>query len=296
MYFLSILCIFKNEGMNMLTWLEHYKWQGVQAFYMIDNGSTDNSCELIQQFFKDNPQLYLYLTHKPKKYAQLEHYCEVYDQQKLRESTKWLIICDLDEFFYTSSDNIFVHLQQYSHYKVILSYFRLFGSNGYKKHPRDIRKSLTKRKKDLDSLGKYIFQTEFVSSDMLDIHHINNMDVSEYFFGDSVFHLNHYIIQSEEFFQKVKTTRGDAFRSESDKLRDLQYFQKFNEDNDFVDFELRNILVAQNQNQNNPQQSIFSLHARDHSRTNIFSNGKIMMLLILLIFLYYAFKQFVVKN
>lgn len=43
MYFLSLLAIFKNEETSLSLWIEHYCWMGVDHFYLIDNGSTDNS-------------------------------------------------------------------------------------------------------------------------------------------------------------------------------------------------------------------------------------------------------------
>ena len=42
MHFVSVLAIFKNEGMNIKEWIEHYIWQGIEHFYLINNDSTDN--------------------------------------------------------------------------------------------------------------------------------------------------------------------------------------------------------------------------------------------------------------
>ncbi len=40
------------------------------------------------------------------------------------------------------------------------------------------------------------------------------------------FYLNHYQIQSLEYFQKVKMTRGAATKVENDTARHMQYFAK----------------------------------------------------------------------
>jgi len=37
--------------------------------------------------------------------------------------------------------------------------------------------------------------------------------------------LNHYVIQSREYFEKVKMVRGDASRAENDGIRDWGYFE-----------------------------------------------------------------------
>ena len=41
-YKLVVVAIFKNEAVAMREWLQHYMRQGVEHFYMIDNGSTDD--------------------------------------------------------------------------------------------------------------------------------------------------------------------------------------------------------------------------------------------------------------
>ena len=41
-YYLSIVAIFKNESWILKEWIEHYLNQGVDHFFLIDNGSTDN--------------------------------------------------------------------------------------------------------------------------------------------------------------------------------------------------------------------------------------------------------------
>jgi hypothetical protein len=38
--FLVVLALFKEEGHIMAEWMEHYRWQGVNHFIMIDNGSS----------------------------------------------------------------------------------------------------------------------------------------------------------------------------------------------------------------------------------------------------------------
>ena len=50
MYYLTLMAIFKNETFNLKIWLDHYIWQGVQHFYLIDNGSTDNPLEILNDY------------------------------------------------------------------------------------------------------------------------------------------------------------------------------------------------------------------------------------------------------
>lgn len=42
MFKLSVLAIFKNETMIIEEWMNHYLNEGVEHFYLIDNGSSDD--------------------------------------------------------------------------------------------------------------------------------------------------------------------------------------------------------------------------------------------------------------
>ena len=56
----DVLSIFKNETMNLKLWLEHYLWQGVGHFYLIDNGSTDNPLSILQEYIDKGIITYFY--------------------------------------------------------------------------------------------------------------------------------------------------------------------------------------------------------------------------------------------
>ena len=70
-YFLSVGAIFKNESAALEEWLNHYIKEGVDHFYLIDNGSTDNYADILQKYncitlFKDDRkqiQIPAYNTH-----------------------------------------------------------------------------------------------------------------------------------------------------------------------------------------------------------------------------------------
>ena len=49
-YFLCCCMTMKNEGKFLNEWLDHYISEGVEHFYLIDNGSTDNTPEIVKQY------------------------------------------------------------------------------------------------------------------------------------------------------------------------------------------------------------------------------------------------------
>ena len=67
--------------------------------------------------------------------------------------------------------------------------------------------------------------------------------IDEKILEDSALHLNHYVIQSFDWFMRVKATRGDGDCFMSDNARDANYFHSFDMSaNDIDDFELARII------------------------------------------------------
>ena len=236
-HYLSILTTFKNETMILDTWIKHYLWQGVEHFYLIDNDSNDEPLNILQPYI-DQGIVTLYVL--PVKHKQIEHLRYVYEQENLKENTTWLINADMDEFFYCKDKNIKEQLNNYMDYNVIYSNWRMFGSDGLKIQPKDIRVSIIYREPEYNSHTKYIIQTKNINSYQLNLHEVsnnsNNINLSD------IFRLNHYPIQSEEYFRKVKMTRGAADSVNYDNFRDMNYFNRYDQNKTFEDNDLKNLI------------------------------------------------------
>ena len=89
-YKLVIVAIFKNEAIAMREWLHHYIKQGVEHFYMIDNGSTDDWGSQMEGFpvtvYSDT-----------EKHKQTQHYND-YFLEEVKRNSEWVMVVDLDEF------------------------------------------------------------------------------------------------------------------------------------------------------------------------------------------------------
>ena len=250
MHYLSILAIMKNESMNLKLWVDHYIWQGVDHFYIIDNNSDDTSVQIIEDLINNGYPITLHKLFEQHK--QVEHYKYVYDKENLQEKTKWLILADLDEFFYCNNSKISNELKHFEDYDYITSKWRMFGSNNNIEHPEDIRTSLTKRVEELSILGKYIFQTKNIYSESLNVHDLNDGYNNKIVLSE-IFRLNHYPIQSKEFFKKVKMTRGDVHYEAN--VRDWDYFDAFNQNNNCEDNDLKNMILNNENNNHYPIQN-----------------------------------------
>jgi GR25 family glycosyltransferase involved in LPS biosynthesis len=241
-YDVGVLAIFKNEEMIIEEWIEHYIWQGVEHFYMIDNGSTDGSKNKLIPYIDRGIITYYYL---PEKHKQSDHYNYVYNNRSKKEC-KWLIICDIDEYIYNRQKRTikdYLNALNYNDVGAILIHWTMFGSNGFIKQPPNIRKSFiygSKNNYDKNfNNHKSIINTLYTNH--LNIHdhiHTHSKNIIKY---PSELKLNHYAIMSLEYFQKVKMKRGDVSTIHSENIRDMNYFYNYDQ-NDVLDDELASLL------------------------------------------------------
>ena len=269
---LCLLVIFKNESHIMKEFITHYLNQGVDHFIMIDNGSNDNYMEHLL------PYNCIDVVIDPEKYAQVKSYNKCKEKCKQYD---WVIVCDMDEFIYARKGyktiKDYLHSLHDSISQVLIPW-KIFGSNGYntmdQSQPSSVVKTFTKRmnydKQDnfqgviIQNNNKYDLVKSIVKTKELikfDMHsHItnkimisadNNSDfiinnqfskIDETILECSYLHLNHYVIQSFEWFMRIKTTRGDADNIINDHVRDETYFHNFDKScNDIIDLELSTI-------------------------------------------------------
>jgi hypothetical protein len=225
---LGILGIMKNESMNILEWVEHYKNEGVTAIYLIDNGSTDDAILKLHNHIASG---LVKLIELPEKHKQKQHYWTAIDHFKITEACEWLIVADIDEFWFckdgTQLNDIW---PQYHGYDVVYVNWSIFGSNGHIQHPTSLRKSLTKKQAHLASnmFTKWACRTSIIQSiDNIDIHKVSGGCSSRTIADNQTFQINHYVTQSKEYFAKVKMTRGDAVKALNNDIRDWAYFDQY---------------------------------------------------------------------
>lgn len=237
-YTLCVLATVKNEELVIGEWIDHHVWQGVQHFYIIDNGSTDDTFKVLKPYIDKGLVTYYYM---PSLHKQTEHYNAVYND-RARSACKWLMVIDVDEYVYnrTKGSTIASYLNglKYNKIKSVCLRWKLFGSSGYEYQPKDIRESFLWRKPDVDKHTKHIVNTSYTTT--IDIHSTKDAD-SEKDFPDELA-LNHYPIMSKEYFRTVKMTRGDAATSYTDHVRNWEYFSRYDADTNMLDEELSELV------------------------------------------------------
>jgi len=244
MYYLSLITIFKNESMNLRVWLEHYILQGVEHFYMIDNGSDDNPMDILGEYIERGIVTYEYM---PEKWHQVQNYRKMHDIYNLKNETKWLMVADLDEFIFGTKNKLSTVLKTKENFREIHTHWLMFGSDGLTQHPEDIRRSILHREPDVHSNEKYIFQPAlFTNGELMGVHFMtypyDNERIPGFIVEDDLIHMNHYPIQSLEYFQKVKMTRGDVNNIYNENVRDMNYFYGYDKNKTLKDELLKNII------------------------------------------------------
>lgn len=264
-YKISIVSMFKNEEMIMEEWIQHYISEGIEHFYLIDNGSTDNYFRIVNKY-ADKITLVVDPTRDNVATQPLLYNRHFLETVKLE--SEWVIIADMDEYVYGRRN--FKSISDYvktipEHVECILMPWKNFGHNNINLQPRSITSSFTKREncshfiervinhnwlghcksltrtKDLSYLNTHICGLNKNSIYFSDFSVVNySLDnFKKYNLDNQSLHLNHYQNMSYEYYANVKIKRGDA-QSQTNNYTMDRFHNESNIFNQTDDAELSN--------------------------------------------------------
>lgn len=232
----GVLAIMKNETDVLREWLEHYQWQGVDRVFLIDNGSTDQPLGILEPFIASGFVEYFL---RPMPHRQVAHMRDVYKAADIRRKVEWLVMADLDEFWYAPTGDLKESISAIqADFDLVYARWTMFGSSGHQFQPRSVREGFIHRWKDLGGhrSTKWICRTYRLRSwKWTNQHKAWGFDSRRVVFDDNLFRLNHYPIMSRDYFQRIKMTRGDATTSSSDSIRTMEYFETYDSPATVVD-------------------------------------------------------------
>jgi len=239
-----VICsVFKNEAHILDEWIQHYKKRGVCHIYLVNDFSTDNYLPILERYSG-----YITLYHNDIVTKQVGRQIMIYEKyfSQIISESKWISILDMDEFLYSpigkSFDTILKECEEYSE---IHAFWLHFGSNNHINQPSSVVNGFTKRAVVDDTKPHYYHKAIFKGSDHVAFNvHFNlvrgntlKLHIRE---GDNTdLVINHYPIQSLEYFMKVKATRGDVnnWFDNYGLKRDKEYFEN-NDINEVEDLRL----------------------------------------------------------
>lgn len=211
----AVLTIFKNESHLIEEWLQHYLDQGVDRIFMIDNGSTDDTVAKIARFPSGGRAEVISL---PEQHRQQQHYWTAFQHFRITERCEWVVIADIDEFWFCKSgETLAAYLGRQTHLDALYVHWTNFGSDGHERQPATVRKDLTQCEPRPGPLTKCAFRTFLPrKANDIEVHLIFNAPLHRTRVANRDLQLNHYVAQSREFWFGIKMTRGDVFYSGQD--------------------------------------------------------------------------------
>lgn len=262
-YFLTLVSVFKNEAMILEEWINHYIKEGVEHFYLVNNGSDDNFMEIIEQYssivtlvndnYRQEKHTLVYLMNK--------HFLN-----KIKLEAEWVITCDIDEYIYNKHNykTIKHFLNNKGQVKndigTIWIPWKLFYASKNDCIENSIISEVLERRPRLPDRdygdGKSIYRVRDLNQ--LQLHHgsnpynfklnkeINNnkKDINNnktlILNIDSNLYCNHYRFISKEYYEKIKCVRLGQ-NSKQNFIYTMEYFNKINnEEERLIDLTLKN--------------------------------------------------------
>jgi len=200
---LAIIAFMRDEGHILDEWIQHHQRQGVDHFFIADNGSKDTSMEILSKYSNvtvidgcDRPQ----------------RECYVMAYKEARTKFDWVICLDLDEFLYATEpgQTLVTQLADVKTTAVRVAWTMFLPTTIHQ--PKSvIAQSVLACAGDIKSRTPYktIFRTT-VPPNAIKIHgpNLNSEQVLRIPARHGKFAINHYRFQSYEYLLGVKAPRG----------------------------------------------------------------------------------------
>lgn len=236
----AITSIQRDRNPYIVEWIAFHLAMGFNQFYIYCHKTTDGMTETLQKLSKrysiqvislyddDSPQILAY-RHAWANFGKL---------------VDWMAFIDGDEFLFpTKHGSIQEALAAYNHAPIsaLGVYWKCYGSNGhitepaglilenYPKHsranfaPNQHIKSIARGGAKVDPHRSHLFQTELGTFD----EHLRPITfgyMADYVPTYEVFRINHYVVQSKQYFQKTKQGIGAADLPRGNGLRTDEWF------------------------------------------------------------------------
>lgn len=203
-YYLSIVATIKDEAQYINEWIEFYKLQGIDHFYIYDNDSSDNLEEVLTPYIKENYVTYIKYPGKNMQY-------KIYNDalEKFKTESKWLAPLDIDEFVYAPNhETIKTYLKENEKYNQICIKWLTYGSSGLEKQPEGlVIENFKMREKASCQTMKSIIQA--TNAILMFVHKHSVLGLTKNSPVEEI-RCNHYYTKSKEEFINKKMVRGSS--------------------------------------------------------------------------------------
>ncbi|GMI06822.1 hypothetical protein TrLO_g6174 [Triparma laevis f. longispina] len=238
--------------MNIAEWISHYRWQGALHFYLIDNGSTDDWKSKLNMTGDTT------VVTRLEPHQQQQHYDSYLPTLRENHKCDWALVVDLDEYVYAKPPtkglaSFFASVSPFT--DQIKIPWKMFGSSGFNLQPESVRCSFTERSKTFNTrFTKTTIRIKEIDAFKVHRHQLKSSlssKLTSLFFNREVLldnlegalQINHYAIQSREYFERVKLHRGDVYWPDKNDIRTWEYFENYDKaGSGYKDHELCSLL------------------------------------------------------
>jgi len=129
---IAIGAIMRDEGPYLKEWLDFHILVGIKKFFLYDNGSVDNTTEILKPYIERGIVEYHYF---PGKRMQHPAYIDIINNHS--EDTRWLALIDLDEFLVPVHHKTvpeFLHTMPDNFAQLVVTWV-MYGSSGHVHKP-----------------------------------------------------------------------------------------------------------------------------------------------------------------
>ncbi len=146
-WYLSAVTVFKNEAPYLDEWLAFCVSEGIEHVLLYDNGSTDNSREVLRPWISAGIVELIEWPLHWKTGAQTKAFLDAL--QQLTGRTRWAAFVDIDEYLFSPTGaKVSEVLKQYEDHAGVVVNWQCYGSSGLKSRPDGLTiESYTRRAK-----------------------------------------------------------------------------------------------------------------------------------------------------
>lgn len=231
---LIVVAQFKNEAENLPQWLDHYLTdEGVAAMLLVDDNSTDGWRAAIAPYGER------VRVRKGQAHMQVENYNSWLPTLRREFADDWVLVVDVDEYAYARRHSLVAdYFSLATGVRTVLDpgpadfalvAWKSFGSAGHRRQPANgtVCGFTTRRryggrpyKPPLKpgGIGKTFARVRAIEKLGVHRHTLRNQpmpplrdrNLTEASLASATFALNHYGVQSRNWFRRTKMSKGDA--------------------------------------------------------------------------------------
>lgn len=129
--YISIVAIAKNEGFYIEEWVKFHKLVGVDRIYLYDNGSTDDTKQVLDKYIKEGFVVYIDFKGDIKQLKAYRHAIKNFGHNSF-----WMAFIDIDEFLTpVNFDNIKLTLKEFEKFPALVVNWVVYDGNDHETRP-----------------------------------------------------------------------------------------------------------------------------------------------------------------